>query len=1013
TDALKKRVTDLTTAKDVPSLLRALPGDLETLATAIRLRREFEVRLNGIKAAFSGDLAPAMAAIEQLDSALKEVVGKAEGWATTLAKEVREQDARASAALTDAHRDPSRYRGAARAALLEAEVAHLTVQRVSLALSLLLALLQRTEPPALVPPGPAFDLPRLLALSRTLDRDVIRLSVTLDGLRADVPPDLAQWTSEQAPLYYFDSVDKLIKMLIPSATLIGTNALRDASDASTIALETATQELLTARAAVSDARREIAERQEDVRQAHFSLQDQLREAVAARDRARRDATTGDMQVQTAQMRVDTLQGQLDGAEGPLKTAQAKLDTALTAERTAAQSVRTSMGVAYVNALKDVRDFARARDSAPFLRTEPDLTAAQTDPVKRVMLAGFPDSRVLFIRGRKQDVLKVKQIVAQMDRPQAQALLTLYTLELNSDGSTRGAGKATKALQAIDEELRIGRGQVADVLDLLQDCVREEVIAAVKERRQWFNECKDSKQYDQAEIFRTPDDVLAARAFFHREVWTRLGWTDCFLKKGVGRGGVETKAPGVPRFLKAALPQPGRTSSLAETLLVLSLASQDRRYSIMERFKGRLQDTACRSAKELGIEKHLNDYVPKNLNFTNLYRFLDAEKPHFGGEELLTNFQQELLSALRRTPRTELFEYIVTLRERLSAAEQREADLNEALRVNSGNEVLKGELATITGRINNLRGELLPLTDWLTRVYEVSAAAGLASETDQIERALDATTRTPADNAREAVINDQLKAMVQGVDDDMRRLFIEPMFDRIRKRIVKEDVGVGVVNRTSVLGSNRLVARVDPRASANLAMGDDLNVLEGALQLFQFGGGIAAGGLPGAIQGLQQLDRQRKPPPPAIYGLGTGNLFEVTPIGDPSGQAVRFRFDFVSQTQIREPSGVTDPQLPRIERHSVNTEVQVSNLEVREFSRFQTNAKLGLPTRKSGGIPILKDLPLIKEIPLVGWFSKRTGKAASVQQNLIVGQTTILPTIADVFQLLSDPTAVPLVTPARP
>lgn len=80
---------------------------------------------------------------------------------------------------------------------------------------------------------------------------------------------------------------------------------------------------------------------------------------------------------------------------------------------------------------------------------------------------------------------------------------------------------------------------------------------------------------------------------------------------------------------------------------------------------------------------------------------------------------------------------------------------------------------------------------------------------------------------------------------------------------------------------------------------------------------ASGGATAVLSGLQKLPREA---PPEIYALTTGNKFEVTPIFDPSGQALRFKFDFVSTAQLREPNGSTNPQFPRIERHSVNTEV---------------------------------------------------------------------------------------------
>jgi hypothetical protein len=147
-----------------------------------------------------------------------------------------------------------------------------------------------------------------------------------------------------------------------------------------------------------------------------------------------------------------------------------------------------------------------------------------------------------------------------------------------------------------------------------------------------------------------------------------------------------------------------------------------------------------------------------------------------------------------------------------------------------------------------------------------------------------------------------------------------------------------------------------------------------------------------LNSLNQKQEQR------IYGVTTGNKFEVTPIFDPSGQALRFKFDYVSNSMVRNPKGTVDPSMPSI-RHTVNTEVQLSNLEIREISRYESNAKLGIPTRYYGGIPILTDIPGLKPIPLIGWFVRRAGSNAEVQQSVIFGQTTIYPTIGSIVDLL--------------
>ena len=271
-----------------------------------------------------------------------------------------------------------------------------------------------------------------------------------------------------------------------------------------------------------------------------------------------------------------------------------------------------------------------------------------------------------------------------------------------------------------------------------------------------------------------------------------------------------------------------------------------------------------------------------------------------------------------------------------------------------------------------------------------------------------------DNSREAAANETIKRALKAVDEDLQQLFIEPMIERIRVSIHNSDgVSVGVFNRTQIIASNRLVARVDPTSSSTLNLAaKETNILEETLQLAQLVGQVQSGGALTALTGLKGLKPTTKPEPPAYYGITAGNTFTVTPILDPTGQALRFRFDHVLRTAVREPNGTTSSQLNRFEQTGVNTEVQLSNYEIGLISRFQTNQQLGMPTLKEGGIPVLKHIPFLSEIPLIGWFSRRNFKAAVVQQSLLLGQTAIFPTIDDVVHLLTKPMPEYLTPEAR-
>jgi hypothetical protein len=246
----------------------------------------------------------------------------------------------------------------------------------------------------------------------------------------------------------------------------------------------------------------------------------------------------------------------------------------------------------------------------------------------------------------------------------------------------------------------------------------------------------------------------------------------------------------------------------------------------------------------------------------------------------------------------------------------------------------------------------------------------------------------------------LKEITIALEDDLDRLFVQPMIKRLRARLMSEaKVRVGILQRESMLASNRGKARVDPKASAQLPVGQEQDILSGVQQLAQLYATVQSGGALAALGALQQQPREA---PPEIYALTTGNKFEVTPIFDPSGQALRFKFDFVGTSNLQEPNGTTNPQMPRIERHTVNTEVQLTNLETREISRFESNARLGIPTTYQGGVPIFKDIPGFRPwVPLLGWFVRKAGSNASAQQSVIFGQTTMYPTIGAIIDLLSD------------
>jgi hypothetical protein len=322
------------------------------------------------------------------------------------------------------------------------------------------------------------------------------------------------------------------------------------------------------------------------------------------------------------------------------------------------------------------------------------------------------------------------------------------------------------------------------------------------------------------------------------------------------------------------------------------------------------------------------------------------------------------------------------------------------------EALKNDYCATSIKLREVSGKLegMGVTwDWIKKYADAQTSATPAdaakseSEFDHQIWANSCAGGLRTANAREAAADQMLKEMIIAVEDDLDRVFVQPMLQSLRKDLQRKGIGVGILQRTSVLATNRLLARVEPRASAQLPLGQETDVLQAAQQLSEIFFAAQGGGPLGALGALQSLPRA---PQAELYGLTTGNVFQVTPVFDPSGQALRFRFDYILQSMIQEPNGTVNPQLPRIERHTVNTEVQLSNLELREISRYESNARLGIATRYAGGLPIFKDIPYIRYIPVIGWFVRTSGKAAVTQESLIFGQTTMYPTIGDIMGLLT-------------
>ena len=294
-------------------------------------------------------------------------------------------------------------------------------------------------------------------------------------------------------------------------------------------------------------------------------------------------------------------------------------------------------------------------------------------------------------------------------------------------------------------------------------------------------------------------------------------------------------------------------------------------------------------------------------------------------------------------------------------------------------------------------------------------------------------------AHTANIDAYIKRLITSLDDDLNTQFYYPTFRKVREASQFWDVQMGQVETTNVLANNRAFAKVTPEATMEFdlpkrdiviaeaidgakAMIDDVGALAQDptfLAMAKLGSGQPTSTLvPGASGGLATVRNvlpglstdtaeavlgQQGPggsqfgaalegliPDPAIYKFETGTGWEIRPVIQPDGQAVVFHFNYMYSTNIREPVRADEKHLGRVKRHFVDTDVQLSNFELREVSRYTVALKAA---RTSRGVPLFEDIPLAGVL-----FRPLPSDESSLQQNIILSQATIFPTLFDLMGL---------------
>lgn len=294
-------------------------------------------------------------------------------------------------------------------------------------------------------------------------------------------------------------------------------------------------------------------------------------------------------------------------------------------------------------------------------------------------------------------------------------------------------------------------------------------------------------------------------------------------------------------------------------------------------------------------------------------------------------------------------------------------------------------------------------------------------------------------AHTAVMDGYIKSLATALDDDFRTQFYDPAFRRVREAAYScGTVELGQIATETVLANNRDFAVVKPQATMEFNLPQRRIAIVEAMDLAKAGvadyGALLAdpnflaltklysGGstaqtfgsdsenssvrsvLPGlgsqsADEAMAQSATGRSDsgsqleslvPDPAIYKFETGTGFEIRPVIQPDGQSVVFDFDYMYTTNIREPVRADEKHLGRVKRHFVHTDVQLGNYELREVSRY----RVALKAERSG-----RGVPLLEDIPIIGALGRPMNDGqSSLQQNIILADSVIYPTLFDLMGL---------------
>lgn len=774
------------------------------------------------------------------------------------------------------------------------------------------------------------------------------------------------------PLYYFTDAPSVLRILRPDAQPINQTAYKEALSA------------------VQGARRDVADKEADRHSlyaavlADRSLLGQTQETPASASTA---SAAGASSAEAA--------AALSGATKALEAARQQLDAAL--------------------ADANVKEAAYARETEEW---EADSIQGSRDPLRCVRLRTAGPGE-LFLRGTPPDISKVRQAIRELDQPAPQMRVTLWTVQVSGEGA-QGDGPSRqrlgKAVDQVEEEMGLLRQQLAATTALFQKCVEDQVQKAAAAHPYIGDKPKDGPAPEPAEMFFYDDKVLA-----------RLG-----EKSDDPKSEAEPLSP-------SAYLHPNRINSLGETLLTLLLAKEEYREAAFRAF---LKETPPlleqmheaslrRSGQTVDAAKknELFNAYQDNIKITRLlaafgYRQAqDRSLESLSGDKIYDAVarQQEytvniIRATLRQGHRQQALSHWDSLIETFNAAQPNEANDANAKAACDGVRqyftAIAKNMAVSRPAKDGMQQAMADLNitgPGLQAILEPTIPVTTPDQMEAIRRALE---EKGIEGLAQMAVGDQIiKQFVVAAEDDFDAGLIRPRLRGLQDVASRKSIELGIVQRTGILAGDRRSARVDPKASLEFSFPQPADLLKESVDLVKLvakgtGAGVAAnltalagtGDVGKVLDKLVDINNNRRTPPPDVYKIETGSGVTLTPFLLPDAQNMAFELDYSLSSPVTEPKDLKGRRVARIERHGLQTYVQDSSYEMRELSRFESSVKLAQPVIRSGGVPLLREIPGVRDIPILGYFSKSAGTGIGLQESLIFVHTVQYPTVKALISL---------------